>query len=333
MINRRFRLMRRPSGMPAADDFVLDEAQLPALEDGQFLIRNHYASLDPAMRGWMDDRPSYLPPIPLGSPVRASTVGVIVQSRNPDFPEGRWVFGQNAIEDYSFGNSQTAQLIDEHAMPSVTHYLSVLGVAGVTAYLALELAEPRPGHTVLVTGAAGAVGSIVGQIAKIRGCRTIGIAGGAAKCARLLERYRYDAAIDYRGKNSQQLDEAIRTAIPDGIDIHFENVGGMILDAALLQINQKARVILCGLISQYNGPPAPTHNIWQLIVKGARMEGFILTQHWDRVPDARTRLAEWVNAGTLKVDEHIDEGIANAPPAFLRLFEGTNEGKMILKLA
>lgn len=333
MINRQFRLVRRPSGMPVAEDFVLDETQLPALGDGQFLIQNRYASLDPAMRGWMDDRPSYVPPIPLESPVRASTVGVVVESRDPGFPVGRWVFGQNAIEEYSLGNPRTARLIDENAMPSVTNYLSVLGVAGVTAYLALELAEPRAGQNLLVSGAAGAVGSIVGQIAKIRGCRTIGIAGGAAKCARLLERYRYDAAIDYRGKDSDQLGEAISSAIPDGIDIHFENVGGIILDAALLRINQRARIILCGLISQYNGPPAPTQNLWQLIVKGARMEGFILTQHWDRVPDARSRLAEWVNTGELKVDEHIDEGIENALSAFRRLFEGTNEGKMILKLA
>jgi NADPH-dependent curcumin reductase CurA len=308
---------------------------MPTLAEGQFLLRNHYASLDPAIRGWMDDKPSYLPPIRLGDPVRATTIGVVAESRNPDFPVGMWASGLNGIEDYSLcqpGGFTSA--VDPDAVPSVTNYLSVVGAIGLTAYFALlDLGKPKAGETVLVSGAAGAVGSLVGQIAKMKGCRTVGIAGGAAKCERLTRDYGYDAAIDYVGKSPAELVAAIRAAAPDGVDIQFENVGGEILDAGLLALNPKARVILCGLISQYNSEPLPTHNIWQLIVQGARMEGFILTHYVPRFGEAIPELAAWMKAGKLRFDEHIDEGIENALPAFLRLFQGTNQGKMILKLA
>jgi NADPH-dependent curcumin reductase CurA len=333
--NRRFTLLRRPHGLPVPEDFRLIEEPTPALAEGQFLLRNHYASLDPAIRGWMDDAPSYLPPIRLGDPVRATTVGVVAESRNPDFPVGQWASGLNAIEDYSLcepGGFTSA--VDPGAVPSVTNYLSAVGAIGLTAYLALlDVGKPKAGETVLVSGAAGAVGSIVGQIAGMKGCRTIGIAGGADKCARLTRDYGYDAAIDYRDKSESELAAAIRQAAPNGVDIQFENVGGAILDAGLLAINPKARIVLCGLISQYNSEPAPTRNIWQLIVQGARMEGFILTQHLPRFAEAIPELAGWVKSGKLRVDEHIDEGIENALPAFLRLFEGSNQGKMILKIA
>jgi NADPH-dependent curcumin reductase CurA len=333
--NRRFTLLRRPHGLPVPEDFRLIEEPTPALAEGQFLLRNHYASLDPAIRGWMDDAPSYLPPIRLGDPVRATTVGVVAESRNPDFPVGQWASGLNAIEDYSLcepGGFTSA--VDPGAVPSVTNYLSAVGAIGLTAYLALlDVGKPKAGETVLVSGAAGAVGSIVGQIASMKGCRTIGIAGGADKCARLTRDYGYDAAIDYRDKSESELAAAIRQAAPNGVDIQFENVGGAILDAGLLAINPKARIVLCGLISQYNSEPAPTRNIWQLIVQGARMEGFILTQHLPRFAEAIPELASWVKSGKLRVDEHIDEGIENALPAFLRLFEGSNQGKMILKIS
>jgi NADPH-dependent curcumin reductase CurA len=333
--NRRFTLVRRPHGLPVPEDFRLIEEPTPALAEGQFLLRNHYASLDPAIRGWMDDAPSYLPPIRLGDPVRATTVGVVAESRNPDFPVGQWASGLNAIEDYSLcepGGFTSA--VDPGAVPSVTNYLSAVGAIGLTAYLALlDVGKPKAGETVLVSGAAGAVGSIVGQIARMKGCRTIGIAGGADKCARLTRDYGYDAAIDYRDKSESELAAAIRQAAPNGVDIQFENVGGAILDAGLLAINPKARIVLCGLISQYNSEPAPTRNIWQLIVQGARMEGFILTQHLPRFAEAIPELAGWVKSGKLRVDEHIDEGIENTLPAFLRLFEGSNQGKMILKIA
>lgn len=333
--NRRFTLVRRPHGLPVPEDFRLDEQPTPALEPGQFLLRNHYASLDPAIRGWMDDRPSYLPPIRLGDPVRATTVGVIAESRSAEFPVGSWASGLNAIEDYSLcAEGGFTRLIDPGAVPAVTNYLSAVGAIGVTAYFALlDIGQPKPGETVLVTGAAGAVGSLVGQIAKMKGCRTIGIAGGQAKCARLISDYGYDAAIDYRGKSPEQLAQAIREAAPDGVDVHFENVGGDVLDAALLSLNPGGRVVLCGLISEYNSEPHGARNIWQLIVQGARMQGFILTHYVDRFGEAVPELAAWVHDGRLRVDEHVDVGIANALPAFLRLFSGTNDGKMILQIA
>jgi len=209
----------------------------------------------------------------------------------------------------------------------------VMSGVGLTAYFGLlDLGRPQAGETVLVSGAAGAVGSLVGQIAKMKGCRTVGIAGGPRKCERLLRDYGYDAAIDYRGKTPEQLVAAIREAAPNGVDIQFENVGGEILDAGLLTLNPKARVVLCGLISQYNSAPAPINNLWQLIVNGAQIKGFILTQYVSRIPEAMPDLFTWVKQGKLRIDEHIEEGIENSLPAFLRLFNGTNEGKMILKL-
>ena len=335
LMNRRFTLVRRPQGLPTADDFSLVEAPVAPLQEGQFLLRNHYASLDPAMRGWMDDAPSYMPPIRLGDPVRAATIGVVAQSRSPDFAVGQWAFGMNAVEDYSVCTAgRMTATIDPSAVPSVTNYLSVAGTVGLTAYFGLiEAGQPKAGETVLVSAAAGAVGSLVGQLAKMRGCRAIGIAGGPAKCERLLRDYGYDAAIDYRGKSQAELVDAIRAAAPDGIDVHFENVGGEILDAALMTLRPRARVVLCGLISQYNGEPHGARNLWQLIVQGARIQGFILSQHASGFGDAIPQLAAWAKQGRLRVDEHIETGIENALPAFLRLFSGTNQGKMILQIA
>ena len=335
-MNRRFTLVRRPHGLPAEGDFALVDAAIPAPPEGGFVVRNHFASLDPAIRGWLDDTPSYMPPVRLGDAVRATTVGRVHASRNPDFAEGQWVVGLNAIEHYSVvePGGFTAP-IDADAVPSVTHYLSVLGAVGMTAYFGLlEVGRPQSGDTVLVTGAAGAVGSLVGQIARIRGCRTIGIAGGSEKCARLVDRYGFDAAIDYRGKDGAALDAAIRAAAPDGIDVIWENVGGVILDSALLSINHGARVALCGLISEYNAEDGPygCRNLWQLIVKSARIEGLLVKDYVDRFAEGGAAMAGWLAAGRLVVDEHVDHGIERALPAFLRLFEGSNDGKMILAL-
>ncbi len=334
-VNRRFKLVRRPQGMPVPEDFSHVEEQTPGLGEGQFLLRNHYASLDPAMRGWMDDVPSYLPPMRLGDPVRASTVGRISESLHPDFPVGAWASGLNGIEDYSLcDDNGFTTLVDADAVPSITNYLSSVGSVGLTAYFALlDVGKPKAGETVLVTGAAGAVGSLVGQIAKMQGCRTVGIAGGPAKCARLLKDYGYDAAIDYRGKSYDELVAAIREAAPNGVDVHFENVGGDILDAGLPSLNEKGRVVLCGLISQYNDAPHGIRNLWQLIVKGAKIEGFIVKDYIARSAEALGPLAQWVREGKLRTDEHIDKGIENALPAFLRLFDGSNQGKMILQIA
>ena len=335
--NRRFLLVRRPNGTPVAEDFKLESSAMPVLVDGQFLIQNRYASLDPAMRGWMDDAPSYMPPIPLGEPVRASTVGVVVESKADGFPVGQWVSGLNAIEDYTVGApGGFSQPVDVSIVPSPTNFLSILGAVGLTAYFGyLEVCKPNPGDVVLVTGAAGAVGSLVGQIAKIKGAsKVIGIAGGAEKCARLVERYGFDAAIDYRGKTVDQLSAEIAAQAPNGVNVIFENVGGNILDAGPNNLAMYARIGLCGLISEYNNPAEKTgaRNVWQLIVKRASMTGLLVADYVPRFGEGIMGMAGWLSEGKLVFDEHVDDGIDNALPAFMRLFSGTNDGKMILKI-
>lgn len=337
-VNRRFILQRRPNGMPVAEDFELISEALPELADGQFLIRNHYASLDPAMRGWMDDAPSYMPPIPLGDPVRASTVGEVVASKTPDFPVGQWVSGLNAIEEYSISMAGGFSApIDPAIVPSPTNFLSVLGAVGMTAYFGYrEVCKPQAGDVVLVTGAAGAVGSLVGQIARLMGAsKVIGIAGGPEKCQRLTDRYGFDTAIDYRGKSVDQLSAEIAAAAPQGVNIIFENVGGDILDAGLNNLAMYARIGLCGLISEYNnsGEKTGARNVWQLIVKRATMQGLLVADYIPQFGEGIAAMAGWLRDGKLVFDEHIDDGIDNALPAFLRLFSGSNDGKMVLKLA
>jgi NADPH-dependent curcumin reductase CurA len=334
--NRQFTLARRPHGLPVAEEFALVESPIPLPGPGETLVRNLYVSLDPAIRGWLDDKPSYMPPIALGAPVRASTIGRIAASNNPDFAVGDWAMGLNAIEDYSIGQGGFMMKIDPTVVPSVTSYMSAMGGTGLTAYFGLLfVGKPQPGETVLVSGAAGAVGSLVGQIAKIKGCRAIGIAGGAAKCRRLIEEYGFDAAIDYRGKSVTVLAAEIAAAAPGGVDVVFENVGGDVLDASLLSLNHGARIVLCGLISEYNSTAGSigARNIFELVVKSATMAGFIATDFMAHFSEAYAALGQWLAEGRLKSREHIDEGIENAFPAFLRLFEGSNQGKMILKIA
>lgn len=335
--NRRFLLTRRPDGEPVQDDFSLVTEPTPDLADGEFLIRNHYASLDPAIRGWMDDAPSYMPPIPLGHPVRATTVGVVEASKAEGFEPGQWVLGLNGIEEYSVGTvGGFTQVIDPALVPSVTNYLSILGAVGMTAYFGyIDVCEPKTGDVVLVTGAAGAVGSLVGQIARIKGAgKVIGIAGGAEKCARLVERYGFDAAIDYRGKDVAALTDAIRTEAEGGVDIIFENVGGDILDAGLMNLRHGARIGLCGLISEYNSvEKVGARNIWQLIVHRASIRGLLVADYIPRFAEGGAEMAAWLQQGKLIADEHVDEGIENSFDAFMRLFSGSNQGKMILKIA
>jgi len=333
--NRRFLLQRRPDGEPVREDFELVTEPTPDLEDGQFLIRNHYASLDPAMRGWMDPGGNYMEPIPLGDPVRATTIGVVEESRADGFEKGMWVMGLNALEDYSIGVAGGfTQPIDPGMVPSVTNYLSLFGAVGMTAYFGfLEACEPREGETVLVSGAAGAVGSVVGQLAKIKNCRAVGIAGGPEKCAKLTERYGFDASIDYKGKDEAALTKAIAEACPDGVDVIFENVGGIILDAGLMNLNLHARVGLCGLISEYNTEPRGIRNLWQLIVKRAQIRGLLVADYVERFGEGAAQMGEWAAAGRITIDEHVDEGLENAYDSFMRLFAGSNQGKMILKIA
>ena len=333
--NRRFLLQRRPDGEPVPDDFELVTEPTPELADGQFLVRNHYASLDPAMRGWMDAGGNYMPPVPLGTSMRASTIGVGEESKADGFEPGQWVMGLNALEDYSVNEAGGfTQPIDPSLVPQVTNYLSIFGAVGMTAYFGfLEVCEPKEGETVLVSGAAGAVGSLVGQLAKIHGCRAVGIAGGPEKCAKLTEKYGFDAAIDYKGKDEAALTKAIAEACPNGVDVIFENVGGIILDAGLMNLNLYARVGLCGLISEYNTEAVGARNLWNLIVTRSSIRGLLVMDYVERFPEGAAKMGEWAAAGKLYSEEHIDEGLENAYDSFMRLFAGSNQGKMILKIA
>lgn len=333
-INRRFLLTARPDGMIKTDDFTLVDEPVPAIGPDEILVRNHYASLDPAIRGWLDDVPSYLPPVALGDAVRATTVGVVEASNLEGFAPGDWVMGLNKIEHYSVAQKGGfTSPIDATLVPSVTNYLSVMGAVGLTAYFGVnDILKPQSGETFLISGAAGAVGSLAGQLGRLAGARVVGIAGGPEKCRRLIEDYGFDAAVDYRGKDVEALAAAIGKACPDGIDLVFENVGGIGLDATLDHINAHARIGLCGLISEYNGAPYGTRNLWKLIARMATIRGFLISEFLDRFNEGGMAMARLVGEGKLRFDEHIDEGIDNAFPAFLRLFEGSNQGKMILKL-
>ncbi|MFL6606562.1 MAG: NADP-dependent oxidoreductase [Steroidobacteraceae bacterium] len=336
MTNRRFVLVRRPTGAPLAEDFALLSSPVPEPPRGGFVVRNHFASLDPAQRGWMDDVPSYMPPIPLGASVRATTVGRVHSSNNPDFEPGDWVVGLNALEDYSVvAPGGFTNKVDRSLVSSPTYFLSALGAVGLTAYFALlDVGRPVAGETVLVSGAAGAVGSIAGQIARLKGCRTIGIAGGPLKCRRLRDHYGYDVGIDYRGKSVSELSAAIAQAAPSGVNLIFENVGGDILDAGLMNLAPKARVILCGLISEYNSDSGKlgARNLWQVIVKRATLHGFLIMDYVARFPEGAAEIARWIAAGQLRVDEHVEYGLENAYPAFMKLFSGGNEGKLVLQI-
>ncbi len=335
-INRRFLLVRRPQGDLVPEDFKLAEEAVPTPASGGFVVRNHYASLDPAQRGWMDDAPSYMPPIPLGNAVTATTVGVVHASANPDFAVGDWVMGLNALEDYSFVQpGGFTSKIDVSAVPSPTIFLSGMGAVGLTAYFGVtDVLKPCSGETLLVSGAAGAVGSVVGQIGNIMGCRTIGIAGGAEKCRRLCDDYGYDVAIDYRGKSVEQLSADIKAAAPGGVNMVFENVGGDVLDAGLMNLADEARILICGLISEYNNDGAKTgaRNIWQILVHRATMHGFLITPYVARFAEGGVQMAQWASEGKMRVDEDVQEGLENALTAYKRLFSGANTGKLILKI-
>jgi NADPH-dependent curcumin reductase CurA len=335
-VNRRYLLVRRPAGDPVPEDFSLIVQEIPEPVDGSFVVRNHYASLDPAQRGWMDDAPSYMPPIPLGDPVRATTVGIVHSSANPDFKVGDWVLGLNALEDYSLVQPGGFTMpIDINGVPSPCAFLSGMGAVGLTGYFGLlDGLKPQAGETLLVSGAAGAVGSVVGQIGKIKGCRTIGIAGGTEKCRRLTEDYGFDVAVDYRGKTVEQLTADIRAAAPGGINMIFENVGGDVFDAELMNLADHARILICGLISEYNSvDKVGARNIWQLLVHRATMTGFLISDYVPRFAEGGAQMAAWAAEGKLRFDEDIQTGLENAYPAFMRLFSGANTGKLILKIA
>ena len=332
-MNRQWRLAARPVGLVQESDFEWREEPVPELGEAQVLVRNIYLSLDPAMRGWLRETASYLPPVQIGAVMRGMGVGVVEQSRNPHFAAGDWVRGVLGWQEYAV--SDGAGLTREPRNPGIPllAHLGVLGHIGLTAYVGvLDIGKPQPGETMVVTAAAGAVGSLAGQIGKIHGCRVVGIAGSEEKCRWLTAELGFDAAIHYRTENVQ---ESLRRHCPKGIDIDFENVGGPILDAILTLINQRARIVLCGLISTYNATaPVPgPYNFTNVLVRRARIEGFIVMDHWDRAPAAMANLGRWLAEGRLKYRVDVVNGLENAPRTLNRLFDGSNQGKLVVKIA
>lgn len=334
--NRSVVLRHRPQGTPRPTDFDIATSPMPTPGDGQFLVRIYYCSLDPATRRWMDED-SYGVAIPLNGAISCLIVGKVVTSHCTGFQRGDYVVGLGCVAEYAVMQPGIfTRVIDPSTSPSLTSHLGVLGAIGLTAYNGLlNVGKPKPGETVLVSGAAGAIGSLVGQIARIRGCKAVGIAGGKDKCAQLLDYYGFDEAVDYKNRNLQELTDAVRTACPAGVDVFFDNVGGLTLDAALDVINQNARIVECGMISQYNAvePPLGPQNIWQVVAKTATMYGFLNRYYAEYFDEALADLSQWADEGRLKWREHIEEGIENFYPAFMRLFEGSNNGKLILKIA
>jgi NADPH-dependent curcumin reductase CurA len=334
VVNRQWRLASHPRGMVRTTDFALHEAPIPELGEGEFLVRVLYLGFDPAMRVWMSGRDTYVPGLRVGDVMRGMGVGQVVASRHERFPDGAFVVG-------GFGWQEVAKLDGSGVVPPrrlppglpLTLPLGVLGVTGLTAYFGmLEVGRPESGQTVLVSGAAGATGSVAGQIAKLHGCRVVGIAGGPRKCGWLVEQANFDAAVDYK---SEDVAARIGALCPDGIDVFFDNVGGPILDAALSNLALRARVVVCGGISRYNAArpePGPS-NYLALVIKRARMEGFVVLDYADRFEEAALELAGWVMGGKIQHLEDIQEGFENAPETLLRLFDGRNFGKQLLKLA
>ncbi|MCW8835592.1 MAG: NADP-dependent oxidoreductase [Rhodospirillales bacterium] len=330
-INRQYLLKQRPVGRIKESDFERKDSPVPEPGEGEVLVRNLYLSLDPAMRGWMNEGKSYVPPVQLGEVMRGLTVGRVVRSRDDSFSEGDFVTGILGWQDYAaVPGKQLGRAVTE---PSLTANLSLMGIAGRTAYFGLlDICDPKAGETVLVSGAAGSVGSIVGQIARIKGCRVIGIAGTDAKCAWLVDELGFDGAVNYK---TEDLYKALRAKCPDGVDVFFDNVGGETLDTVLRLINLRARISICGAISTYNAtemPPGP-QNIRSLLVNRARMEGFIIFDYADRFAEADAALADWHKDGRLKIAEDIVDGLDEAPRAINRLFDGTNTGKLIVRIA
>jgi hypothetical protein len=317
--------------MPARSDFCFCEETVRTLGDGEVLVKVLYISLDPAMRGWMNDAKSYIAPVAVGEVMRAGGAGRVVASRNDKFASGDHVVGMFGVQEFAIAHGNQMHRVDPSVAPLAT-YLGALGMPGMTAYFGLlDVGKPMPGNTVVVSAAAGAVGSVVGQIAKINGCRAIGIAGGPAKCAHVTGELGFDACVDYK---SEDVRTALRRHCPDGIDVYFDNVGGAILEDALACLAMRARVVICGAISQYNtatvkGPS----NYLSLLVHRASMTGMVVFDYAARYGEAARDLAAWVASGAVKSREDVVAGLDNFPEALAMLFTGENTGKLVLKVA
>jgi NADPH-dependent curcumin reductase CurA len=331
-VNRQYRLAARPVGMAKHSDFSFTEEAVRQPIDGEVLVQVLYLSLDPAMRGWMNEGKSYIPPVQIGEVMRAGGVGKVTASRHPAFAIGDIAYGTLGIQEYATLKGEALTKLDAGKV-SLPTYLGALGMPGMTAYFGLlDIGKPQAGETVVVSGAAGAVGTVVGQIAKIKGCRVVGIAGGAAKCEYLVRELGFDAAIDYK---SEDVKKALKQHCPKGVNVYFDNVGGEILDIVLTQLTRHARIVICGAISQYNstsGVKGPA-NYMSLLVNRASMTGMVVFDYADRYPQAMQAMAGWIAAGQLKTREDIVHGIETFPDTLLKLFRGENTGKLVLKVA
>jgi hypothetical protein len=334
-INRRWVLNARPRGPLEPDTFTWEEAPIPSVSEGEFLVRNLWLSFDPAQRGWINDVPSYVPPVQLGEPMRAGAVGQVIESRHPEFQPGDLVSGAFGWQEYALSTGQgvmAARKLPPGADPRIA--LSVLGGTGMTAYFGMEsIGKPAAGDTVVVSGAAGATGSIAGQVARLMGAgKVIGIAGGPAKCRWLVEDAKFDAAIDYK---NEDVGARLDALAPNGIDVYFDNVGGEILDLCLARVAFKGRIVLCGGISSGYGldrGPGPA-NYFHLVIRSARMEGFIVLNYLPRFAEAASVMQAWIDAGELVWRVDVASGLENAPKTLAGLFAGANFGKQLLKLA
>ena len=332
LLNRQYRLAARPTGLPARTDWTFTEEPVRDPAEGEVLVRVLYLSLDPAMRGWMNDGKSYIAPVAIGDVMRAGGVGRVMASKHARFAVGDFVTGTLGVQEYALTGAKGLHKVDPALAPLPT-YLAALGMPGMTAYFGLlDIGRPQPGNTVVVSGAAGAVGSVVGQVAKIKECRVIGIAGGADKCRHIVADLGFDAAIDYKASDVRR---ELAAHCPDGIDVYFDNVGGDILDAALARLALHARVVICGAISQYNSTTSVKGpaNYLSLLVNRASMTGMVVFDYADRYAEAARDLAAWMAAGKLQSREDVVPGLDNFPEALLMLFKGENMGKLVLQVA
>lgn len=331
-MNKQIIFEKRPEGAADESTWNLVSTHIPEPGEGEVLIQNHYISLDPAMRGWMNNSKSYIAPMDIGDVMRAGTVGVVVKANNhPKFKVGDCLTGWGGVQQYSLTDGQNYYQVDPNLAPMPT-YIGTLGMPGMTAYFGItEVGKIKEGDIVLVSGAAGAVGSVVGQIAKIKGCKVIGIAGGPEKKKYLLEELGFDGAIDYKNENMR---EAFKRELPKGIDVYFDNVGGGILDMALAKLRMHARVVICGAISQYNNPQQVRgpKNYLSLLVNRATMQGMVVMDYAKDYRKAAMEMGMWMMEGKLKSREDIYEGIENFYPTYQRLFNGDKKGKLVLKV-
>lgn len=335
-INRQWRLASRPVGDIKVSDFEYRQEPIPTPKAGEILIRNIYLSLDPTHRIWMSDRPQYMPPVEIGEVMRGLVLGIVEESKNPNFQQGDLVSGLLGWQDYALittGNLPYITKIPQPLTVPLTAFMAVLSFIGCTAYFGLlDIGKPQPGETLVVSAASGAVGSLVGQIGKIKGCRVVGITSSDEKCRYLLEELGFDAAINYK---TADLSPALAASCPNGIDIYFENVGGEILDAVLTQVNLNARIPLCGLISTYNTEeplPGP-YNFSQILMKRVLIKGFIVTDYVSQWDLAFREMGQWIQQGKLKYQQEIVQGLENAPTAILKLFNGEKMGKLIVQIS